>query len=99
MEPVQSFLDPEEDEKPVHGLADEDSTNHTKDLDFLEDSFSGENGLDDDLADNPGVAVPLVDEPIDEMILEEDAINFLSADENLGFLELFFTEGRIPGLE
>jgi RNA polymerase primary sigma factor len=93
MEPVQSadeehpFEDPEEDDKPVDDLGDGDSTNHTKDLDFLEDGFPGENGLEDDLADNPGVAVPLVDEPIDEMILEEDAINFLSADENLDFLE------------
>jgi RNA polymerase primary sigma factor len=88
---LQSFQDPEEDPKPVHdpeGTEDDDlADNHMKDLDFLDDDFTAADVLDEDLADIPGVAVPLSDEPIDEIILEEDALEFLAADDSLNFLD------------
>ncbi len=92
------FQDPEEEPQPVHDLegADDDdpagsrrleADNYTQDLDFLDEDFSAAEALDDDLSDVPGVAVPLPDEPIDEIILEGDALDFLTADESLDFLE------------
>jgi len=84
----QSFQDPEEDPKPVTGLDDDTpEANHTQDIDFLDDDLTAADALDEDLLDIPGAAVPLSDAPIDEIILEEDTLDFLAANGNLDFLE------------
>jgi RNA polymerase primary sigma factor len=103
MEPEQSaekahpFEHPEEDAKPVvdpeDGDEDDSAANHANDLDFLDDGrmpydrLSAADDLDGDVSEIPGVAVPLPDEPIDEILLEGNALDFLAADENLDFLE------------